>query len=690
MFPFRKTKPILVVIFAACLFAGGCFATEFFIAPNGNDQNPGSLAAPWGTFVKVSDAVAAGDTVTVRGGTYKPAANTYFYKDGTAAAPIIFRAYPGEAVLLDGSALPSGTELIYVSANYFMMQDIELANSKQNGLSIDSGANRTGAGFVTVRNCKIHGSFLAGIAITGGHDVLIDACTIFNNAAMNNVHGGPWTGALYAQDSNNVLFTRNLIYDNQGEGLIFLRSDNCRAFGNAVHDNFSANVYLDNARFCVVDSNFIYTQGDAAYLHDGAGASAVQHANESYNNVNAPNYSSDNRVSNNVMVVLNWNYGFLYSNFSGKGGGLKNFVFANNTIYRKVSGVDPASLPELIHIDQGVPTANDNAVFSDNIFVTESGGKLLGPPTPATGVAFDHNLYFGGEPGLALLAGDLNADPKFPIAGGYSAAGYMPQAGSPAYGAGVAIAGIALDFNGATRGASVDLGAFTSISTVSPPPVTSSALTFSSVPSVAPNPVQAGKAAAMNAFATGTGTLVYTWDLGDGTQMSGAGISKTYSIPGDYACSVTVSNGSASATQPFLLTVTGALFGSSSVLLRLSSKPNSDALLVTGTLALQNGLKPNGDGTVFTLGNFSRALTLNARGASSDRSFKIAARITKGTLAASTVKFTFSVKKQSLAAAFQQFKLNTASGQYSFDTTMSLSLGGYYFFAPQTVNYSVK
>ena len=685
----RMTASTLALLFAALLCAGGCLATEFFIATNGNDQNPGTLAAPWGTFVKVSDAVAPGDTVTVRGGTYKPVVNTYFYKDGTAAAPVTFRAYPGEAVLLDGSALPAGTELIYVSANYFVMQDFELANSKQNGISINSGANHSGAGFVTVRNCKIHGSFFSGIAITGGHDVLIDACTIFNNVAMNNVHGGSWTGALYAQDSNNDQFTHNVIYNNQGEGLIFLRSDNCRAAGNSVHDNFSANVYLDNARFCVIDSNFIYTLGDAAYLHDGTTASAIQHANESYNNVNAPNYSSDNRVSNNVAVVLNNGYGFIFSNFFGKGGGLKNFVFANNTIYRKFSGIDPASLGELIHIDPGVPAANDNALFRDNIFVTESGSKLIGQPTPApaTGVAFDHNLYFGGDPGLTLLASDLNADPKFASPGGYAAAGYMPKTGSPVIGAGVAVAGISFDFNGAARGASADLGAFAAGST---PPVSSSALQFSSPPSISPNPAQAGQAVAMNAFASGSGTLIYTWTLGDGTQMSGPGISKIYLMPGDFSCNVTVSNGAASISQPFQITVTGAPFASSSVLLHVSSKPNSDALLVSGTLALQNGLQPSGVGAVLTLGNFSRTLTLNARGVSSDRSFKLAARISKGSLPASTVKFIFSLKKQSLAAAFQQFNLNTAPGQYSFDTTLSLNLGGYNFFSPQTVNYSVK
>src|SRR5664279_1798551 len=46
-------------------------ATEYYISPTGSDSNPGTLAAPWGTIQKGADTAVAGDTVWIRGGTYK-------------------------------------------------------------------------------------------------------------------------------------------------------------------------------------------------------------------------------------------------------------------------------------------------------------------------------------------------------------------------------------------------------------------------------------------------------------------------------------------------------------------------------------------------------------------------------------------------------------------------------------------
>ncbi len=43
---------------------------EYYVAPNGNDSNPGTLAEPWATPVKASQAAQAGDTVYFREGVY--------------------------------------------------------------------------------------------------------------------------------------------------------------------------------------------------------------------------------------------------------------------------------------------------------------------------------------------------------------------------------------------------------------------------------------------------------------------------------------------------------------------------------------------------------------------------------------------------------------------------------------------
>jgi hypothetical protein len=83
-------------------------ATEYYVAPTGNDSNPGTLEQPFGTVQKGADTAVAGDTVYLRGGTYAittpktSGAGILFSKSGTSDTNRIkYWAYPGEVPLLD-------------------------------------------------------------------------------------------------------------------------------------------------------------------------------------------------------------------------------------------------------------------------------------------------------------------------------------------------------------------------------------------------------------------------------------------------------------------------------------------------------------------------------------------------------------------------------------------------------------
>ena len=47
-------------------------ATEYYVAPTGNDSNAGTMELPFATLQRGHDVAAAGDTVWIRGGTYAP------------------------------------------------------------------------------------------------------------------------------------------------------------------------------------------------------------------------------------------------------------------------------------------------------------------------------------------------------------------------------------------------------------------------------------------------------------------------------------------------------------------------------------------------------------------------------------------------------------------------------------------
>ncbi|MCB0060704.1 MAG: DUF1565 domain-containing protein, partial [Caldilineaceae bacterium] len=72
---------------------------QFFVAPIGSDRNPGTEELPFRTIQYAVDHAGAGDTVIVRAGVYHEAVTVT--TSGTAEAPLIITAYPGEQRVID-------------------------------------------------------------------------------------------------------------------------------------------------------------------------------------------------------------------------------------------------------------------------------------------------------------------------------------------------------------------------------------------------------------------------------------------------------------------------------------------------------------------------------------------------------------------------------------------------------------
>jgi hypothetical protein len=90
-------------------------AATYYVAPNGNNNWSGRLSTPnaqqtdgpWRTIQYAANATQPGDTVYVRGGTYKEWVWIETNRSGTAASPKVFAAYPGETPTLDGAVYPT-------------------------------------------------------------------------------------------------------------------------------------------------------------------------------------------------------------------------------------------------------------------------------------------------------------------------------------------------------------------------------------------------------------------------------------------------------------------------------------------------------------------------------------------------------------------------------------------------------
>ena len=79
------------------------YAENYYVAPYGDDDNPGTLAEPWQTIAKANTELQAGDTVFIREGTYNERINPI--NSGTPGNYITYKAYPEETPVIDRSVL---------------------------------------------------------------------------------------------------------------------------------------------------------------------------------------------------------------------------------------------------------------------------------------------------------------------------------------------------------------------------------------------------------------------------------------------------------------------------------------------------------------------------------------------------------------------------------------------------------
>jgi hypothetical protein len=76
--------------------AGG----EYFVATDGNDNNPGTFSQPWRTIDKANRTLQAGDTVYIRQGIYEEIIEPF--NTGTIGNKITYTNYQDEEVILRG------------------------------------------------------------------------------------------------------------------------------------------------------------------------------------------------------------------------------------------------------------------------------------------------------------------------------------------------------------------------------------------------------------------------------------------------------------------------------------------------------------------------------------------------------------------------------------------------------------
>jgi hypothetical protein len=222
-------------------------ATEYWIAPDGSDTNPGTQAAPFKTLGAGITKVKPGVTLWLEPGTYT-SSNPYelgVRYSGTASMPVTLQAAPGGRPVLDFSAETPGLDSargIDLAADYWHIKGLELKKAGDNCIAI-SGSNNT------IEDVIVHECGDTGIQITAPSSQATDNTRAANNTILNCDSWGNLDSATGGENADGFAAKLRI-----GPGNVF---KGCRAWNNADDgwDFFAADDVVK------IDSSWAFSNG---------------------------------------------------------------------------------------------------------------------------------------------------------------------------------------------------------------------------------------------------------------------------------------------------------------------------------------------------------------------------------------------------------------------------------------------
>ncbi|QDT27750.1 hypothetical protein Enr10x_30800 [Gimesia panareensis] len=442
---------IIVATLLCLLSADELAATDYYVAPTGNDQNPGSLHQPFRTIARgLNSARRPGDSVIVRKGNYPQSRPLNLINSGTTGNLITLQAMQGETVIVDGRSTPADSSLINVLAHHVQIRGLTIRNAQKIGISLWGPGNRIH--HVTISGNRIEQCQNSGIYAGYNRlddpvrDLLFEGNTVTDCVLMNqNEPHQRWSFGVGAGLSKHVTIRNNTVSRCYGEGIGLYLSDKGTIAGNTVSDNFSVNIYLDNTTHTLVSRNLVYSTGKSQFYRFNHPASGIQIANENYGGYT--NLSSHNTLVGNILVN---NYYAIYSGNYQRGGGLRQTLIAHNTAC--------GSTGPLLHID--ADQGHQQSRIVNNIFQQTGRARLTDVAGPVDQIEFAHNLWYGGTPQQAVRgAGDIRANPQLKNAGRFQIQDYDLRPLSPAKNTGTRLNELSSFYPDRSTSSTVNLGA---------------------------------------------------------------------------------------------------------------------------------------------------------------------------------------------------------------------------------------
>ena len=246
-------KLICSVSLTLVLLAVKLHATIYWVATNGSDSNNDlSSNTPFATPQKAVtlSALAAGDTIYVRGGTYALSTQVKPSKAGAAGNYIKLWAVPGEQPVFDFTGMGTTDKALDVRRNFWHVKGIEVMNAPDNGVFV-GGLSNVIEGCV-VHDCNNDGIILDSSSVRATNALILNCDSYRNFQVSSGGNNGDGFAAKSGCGQDNV-FRGCRAWNNSDDGWDFYANtsnsvvlQNCWAFLNGydlwgVGSGFSGN-----------------------------------------------------------------------------------------------------------------------------------------------------------------------------------------------------------------------------------------------------------------------------------------------------------------------------------------------------------------------------------------------------------------------------------------------------------------
>jgi len=294
---FSYSRIVIAIVMLACAYSPLAIVqaegqTTYYVAPNGNDSNNGSINSPWLTPGHSSTVAQPGDTVIFADGTYSLGASggtgDWFITSGGAPGhPVTYMAQHKWQAKLVGHGSGDGTTVIGLAGGYTIIKDFDITGSNANGINLTT--NGTSASYNQAIGNYIHDmvtpcSADSGAGITtgsGGNNYAgVGHESTIGNLIVNLVAAGGCPGGHQASGIAMMLpygIIANNIVMNCGDAIeAWHAATNTTFFGNVVLNSLRGlsmgagdspgNVTNNNS---IVQNNIIINGRDPAIIETG-------------------------------------------------------------------------------------------------------------------------------------------------------------------------------------------------------------------------------------------------------------------------------------------------------------------------------------------------------------------------------------------------------------------------------------